>query len=443
MSEQSETQVNDSIIDIVEVLKKFDLDPKDPKILDKIVEHYKDIIGEKTSIKVTFLAAVSRKLPKNIRMHLNNYSTSGAGKSWVTRKVLKPFWHDVEEITKYTEAWFNSAVDDLEGKILLLQEVNKTDEQGKGSTGQMKILLSDEGISYRLMEMSEDGWIPKNKQSNALPVVITTTTKQLNEEDQRRFFILSADESTDQTVAILEHNMNKVSSVKLQKEIQDGYEQIKPLAGLYEDLAKGITGVIIPYAKCLVDILPKNLGMRTNSTKLIQLIQIVAFIHIMNRKMVVTAGNMENRYLLADIEDFNVAFEIAKEIFAYTSTGLSSGSLKLIQLIKDLAIKGQGVSYNVPWPRLQDCIFSSGLPRATFYSHLKPLIEKGYVEQKKIDGSKEHMLILTESAVDEFGEKELKFTDSDLDEWFKSEFDDSVRLINFSDDMHNRQLIHA
>lgn len=329
---------SNSFDDYINELTEYDLNPGSPDILDKAVEHYKDIVREESNIKLIFLAATSRKLPKNLRIHINNYSITGAGKSWVIRKVLRPFWKDVEEITRYTEAWLSRTVDELDGKILLWQEVNKTDEQGKGVTGQIKILLTDEGISYRHMENTSEGWVSKNSHSKALPVVITTTTRQLNGEDSRRFFTLNSDEGDEQTLRIIQHNLKKASSVNFQKEIEEKYEQLEILVNLYEKLAEGITDVIIPYAPYLADMLPKYFQMRTDITKLIQLIKLVAFIHVLNRKVVVLNKDDENKiekYLVADVEDLHKAIDIASKILSQTNSGLSYGSLKVYEFVEE------------------------------------------------------------------------------------------------------------
>ena len=429
---------SNSFDDCINELTEYDLNPCSPDILDKAVEHYKDIVGEESNIKVIFLAATSRKLPKNLRIHINNYSTTGAGKSWVIRKVLRPFWKDVEEITRYTEAWLSRTVDELDGKILLWQEVNKTDEQGKGVTGQIKILLTDEGISYRHMENTSEGWVSKNSHSKALPVVITTTTKQLNGEDSRRFFTLNSDESDEQTLRIMKHNLTKASSVNFQKEIEENYQQLEILINLYEKLAEGITDVKIPYAPYLVDMLPKYFQMRTDITKLIQLIKLVAFIHVLNRKLVVLkkdTQDKEEKYLIADVEDLHEAIDIASKILSQTNSGLSYGSLKVYEFVEEFT-KNDDVHFGSVWPTLQECESGLDMPHSTFHSYLKPLEENGLIEKGKIEGSNEKCLMLTLKNLEKFSLKEFEFTDDNLDEWFKKEFDDCANLVSFKEFVH-------
>ena len=429
---------SNSFDDCINELTEYDLNPGSPDILDKAVEHYKDIVREESNIKLIFLAATSRKLPKNLRIHINNYSITGAGKSWVIRKVLRPFWKDVEEITRYTEAWLSRTVDELDGKILLWQEVNKTDEQGKGVTGQIKILLTDEGISYRHMENTSEGWVSKNSHSKALPVVITTTTKQLNGEDSRRFFTLNSDEGDEQTLRIIQHNLKKASSVNFQKEIEEKYEQLEILVNLYEKLAEGITDVIIPYAPHLDDLLPKYFQMRTDITKLIQLIKLVAFIHIMNRKLVILkkdSQDEEEKYLIADVEDLHEAIDIASKILSQTNSGLSYGSLKVYEFVEEW-IENKNEDFRGEWPTLQECELGLNIPHSTLHSYLKPLEENGLIEKCKIEGSNEKCLMLTLKHPEKFSLKEFEFTDDNLDEWFKKEFDDCANLVNFKEFVH-------
>lgn len=421
-------------MDSLSVLKQFDLDPSDSNILDKIVQHYKDIAGEEYNIKVIFLAALSRRLSKKTRIHLANYSTSGAGKSWVMRKVLKPFREDVEEITKFTEAWLNRSIENFDGKILLWQEINKTDEYGKGSTGQLKILLTDEGISYRFMESKGEGWVPVNKHSSALPVVITTTTRQLNNEDERRFFILNADESDEQTNRIIQQNLAQETSVKLSEQVEQNYEQLKELVRFYNEASKHITDIKIPFANKIFDVIPKYFQMRTDIVKLLQLVRLVAFVHIVNRKIIIKNKNSkQEKYLVAQIEDFNEAMQIASKMFNKAISGLSSGSIQLLEAIRQITIENAEYGYgSIEYPTMKQCKARLNLGPGTFYNYLNPLIEHGYIEKEKSSHSKEYCLKITDSFT-EFEKKELQFTQSEFEQWYANEFGNDALLSDFKE----------
>lgn len=433
-SESHDTKEKESTVDEeFPLLRKIrnDLDPSNPKILDLMVQNHIDVVGEDDNIKLLFLAAVSRKLPKKLRIHIINYGSSGSGKSWTIRRVLKPFWKNVKEVTRYTEAWLNGSADDLDEKILLLQEINKTDEHGNGTTGQIKIMITDEGLSYGKMDHSSGEWVPINKHSEALPVMITTTTRQMNKEDARRFFILNNDESEEQTSNIVKQKLKEASSVRLTKEIQEKYEQLKGLAEFYEKAAIGITGTVVPFAPKLKEMLPKHLEMRTDTAKLIQLIQLVAFIHISNRKFVITKDAKE-KYLVADIEDLKEAICIGSKILNQSNSGLSSKSMEIYEHVKNI-VYNDSDDFSGDYPTQSRCEFDLQIPHSTFLRHLDPLIDGGYIEKANVEGSKEKCLMLTFRSLDKISVDDIEFTDDEFSKWFEREFDENYKIVDARD----------
>jgi len=424
---------NNSIKDLLILLKDSVLDPYNPKVLDDVVSCYKDIVGEESNIKVIFLAALSRKLLKSLRIHIANQSRSGSGKSWITRIVLKPFWRDVITLTKFTESWLNRSGNTLDGKIFFLQELSRRDDDGKVTIGQMRIMLSDEGISYAYVENTGNGFEPRQIQSKALPVMITTTTNQLKNEDARRFFFLSADEGDEQTTKIIRHNLQKSSSLKFQNEIESGYKRLGYLVKLYEKLANEVTDILIPFADKIEDILPQNFHMRTDINKLLQLIKLIAFAHILNRKTVIKKTEYyDEKYLIADVADLGEALEIADKIFTQTNYRMPQGSMTLLETLKNLC-NSREINSDLDLPTIKECINELDIPRSTLYSYLNPLMDNGFVDKIKLEGYKEYHLRLTEKTVDDFSIKQINYSHNDLDEWFKSEFNDGARLVDVNE----------
>lgn len=429
---------------IIKKLKEYDLNPCDLNIFEKIVQHYKDIVGEENNVKLVFLSAISRKLPKNLRIHVVNNSNSGTGKSWIAEKVLKPFWHDVEVITRFTEAWLNRASDELDEKIVLWQEINKQDNKGEGTTGQIKLLLSENGISYRITQNVEGKWIPQEIKSNALPVIITTTTQSINIEDARRFFVIETDESEEQTNRIIQHNLRKASSPKFEAEIANSNEQLEILAGFYDEMAEKIDDILIPFGTKLAENLPKYLQMRTNITRIIQITKLLAFVNVQNRKwLVVNENNMVKNYLVADIEDFNQAMIMLGRTMTKANNDLSQGSMKLLEILQKFQnyeierntpqILLLDVYENIP-PSISDCIKAMNIPRATFYTYLDPLRDKGYVEDVRYPHCKQTFIALTEQHIQEFSIKELEFSENELKEWIENEFGNKASITNFTNE---------
>jgi DNA-binding MarR family transcriptional regulator len=270
--------------------------------------------------------------------------------------------------------------------------------------------------------------------------MITTTTQSINKEDARRFFVIGTDESEEQTIKIIQHNLRKASSPKFEAEIGNSDEQLELLAGFYEEMAEKVTDILIPFGSKLSEILPKYLQMRTNITRIIQITKLMAFVNLQNRKWLVTnEDNVIKNYLVADIDDFNQAIKMMDKIMTESNSDLSQGSLKLLEVLqkfqkyeieKNTPVELLLSDYtNIP-PSISDCIKAMNIPRATFYTYLDPLRDKGYVEDVKYPNCKQTFLALTEQHVKEFSINELEFSENELKEWIENEFGNNTTITN-------------
>ena len=84
---------------------KFDL--LDPNLLDKIADSFNEkIIGETNNKKILFLACMSKDLPQENRISAMISSSSSAGKSNITNRILDAFSDDVIEYTQFTDSFY-------------------------------------------------------------------------------------------------------------------------------------------------------------------------------------------------------------------------------------------------------------------------------------------------------------------------------------------------
>ena len=164
----------------------------DPNILEKIVSCYRSkIIGEENNIKLLWCACLSKDLPKEFRSSIIITSQSSAGKSTLVNNVLQPFEDDVLDYTDFTEAFLKRAIDDLNGKIFKVEQMERTNDKKQISMFTFKFLLSEGKIKVGLIDKNDKGKNePKIHEVRGIPVYISTLTSyNIDPETQNRTFL--------------------------------------------------------------------------------------------------------------------------------------------------------------------------------------------------------------------------------------------------------------
>ena len=111
---------------------KFDL--QDPNLLDKIADSFNEkIIGETNNKKILFLACLSKDLPSDYRISAMISSSSSAGKSNITNRILDAFSDDVIEYTQFTDSFYMRKLGNssLDGKIIKIEQMEKENKEGQ------------------------------------------------------------------------------------------------------------------------------------------------------------------------------------------------------------------------------------------------------------------------------------------------------------------------
>jgi hypothetical protein len=174
---------------------------QDPKLLFKMGQKVAElgIVGEDSNRLVLALAGIGRTLPEPASVMVKGSSSSG--KSQLLRSVLELFPPDcvVERAGLSGKALVNRR-DSLRAKILHLLEYRC----GKDSQLLLRLLQSDQKISHEYTTISGARRGTQTAERDGSPVVLTTTTDpKVFEDDETRFLSVWADESADQTKAIL------------------------------------------------------------------------------------------------------------------------------------------------------------------------------------------------------------------------------------------------
>jgi hypothetical protein len=176
---------------------------RDPRLLDRVLEDFErcGAVGEETNKKVSYLAAVSRLLPKPLAVVVQ--SSSSAGKSSLMEAVLDfmPEEHRESYTAMTGQALFYMGQKNLKHKILAIAE-----QQGAEAASYPLKLLQSEG-KLNIASTGKDPVSGKHVTHEYVvegPVMIflTTTAHDVDEELMNRCLVLTVNEDREQTRAI-------------------------------------------------------------------------------------------------------------------------------------------------------------------------------------------------------------------------------------------------
>ena len=421
---------------------KFDV--KDPNILSKIAIGYSaKIIGEENNIKFLFCACISKDLPRDYRLSVIITSQSSSGKSNLVNSILEPFKDDVIDYTDYTPAFLKRQEMNMDGKILKLEQMEKTNEKKQVSLSNLKFLLSEGVLRVGLVERNEKGKnTPQTLQVNEIPVFISTSTNfNIDPESLNRTFLMEVDESEPQTKKIVSYTFKKYKTLKINDAWPKDLEELKKIVKMYKGLAHQITDVIIPFDQKLMDRIPTvNLTIRRDLTKILNLTAVIAFIHASNRIRVEDNdgkdfltdqfGNSEKRYtyaLIAEPSDFKEALAIAGTTIKQTLNKLNKSAMEIYEKIIRACREKQFENETL------DELQTSGVEGVTVKEVavklkrsdnrtrelMNQLWSAGYLNREK--KSKEYAYFPTEKKFEEIKTDDIEFTKEELEQWAKEQ----------------------
>jgi DNA-binding MarR family transcriptional regulator len=280
----------------------------------------KVIAGEKSLIKVAYLAGTSRLFDK--AMHIAVKGTSAGGKSQLRDVVVNHFppeW--VIKFTTLSEKALLYVRDDFQHKILSMGEAAGVEEQ-KLQNYLMRELMSEGRLRY-LVPMKVDGEIKTIviEKNGPVALFVTTTRNALHPENETRMMSLEIDDSEEQTRAVLE----KVAELEGLNQPLDS-ESFKQWHDYQRWLAVGEVRVVIPFALALVRaIRPTNsVRLRRDVRQLLLAIKAHALLHREHR------GRNADGFIVATIEDdYRIVRRLMSDLLS------TAAELKVPQTITD------------------------------------------------------------------------------------------------------------
>ena len=409
----------------------------DENLLDTMSRKYmKTIVGEQKNVKTALCCALSKDLPKQYRFSLIILNQSSTGKSYFINNILEPFRElgDVIDFTDFSEAYLKRKFDNVNGKIIKLEQLERRNESGQLSFNRIKHLLSEGVLKFGNVDNDDKGQrTPKEFEIRGIPIIMTTATdSNIDPETENRFLMMELDESQNQTEKIVKYTLDKYS--KLNEDLE-WKKEVKELTKIFDDLKKVshiIEGVVIPFADKIEDMLPKNLTIRRDLGKILNLTCVIAFIHYRNRDrlrnkkpehlLVSLYGATEEirkGIIIAKPEDLQQAIEIAGTSIKQTINKTTAKTMEIFQLMKKLfnekGLDDQGITVN-------ELIIKYGMAENTLRGHLRTLKENGFIMRD--ESTKEYKYYPLEKKFSDFKITNLQFTEEEYKTWIEKTLKD-------------------
>ncbi len=310
---------------------------KDPHLLQRIQKDISEaggIVGEEINIKFLYLAATSRLMEVPINVII--FAQSSTGKSYLVNIIAEFIPPEGKLILSSVSARALEYVneEDIQHKFLLIQELDGADE----IMPTLRVLQS-EGRLARLVTIQD----PQTNKMKAdvdekdvyCATVVTTTAGDVYDENSTRIFEMYLDESVKQTKEIVSFNLKKASLEYLSDSPKR--EQVKKLHHNVQRLLERIE-VSIPYAH-LLQFPADTIRNRRDSARFVQFIKVIAFLHQKQRQIKETNDGI--KYIVADLQDYKLSYEIGLKVLRRTLDELSDRSRKVLKVIMDYVnIKG-------------------------------------------------------------------------------------------------------
>jgi hypothetical protein len=303
----------------------------DPRLLDRVLEDFEECgaVGEEINKKVSYLAAVSRLLPKPLAVVVQ--SSSSAGKSSLMEAVLDfiPEEHRESYTAMTGQALFYMGQKNLKHKILAIAE-----QQGAEAASYPLKLLQSEG-KLNIASTGKDPVSGKHvtheyEVEGPVMIFLTTTQHDVDEELMNRCLVLAVNEDREQTRAI--HQKQRESQTLEGLKARKRQSRIVRLHRNAQRLLRPIP-VVIEHLKGQVfpDAMTRT---RRDHMKFLTLIQAAALLHQHQREIKTTTEDGEAfEYIEATEADVKLAWELANHVLIRSLDDVQAQTRRLLLLI--------------------------------------------------------------------------------------------------------------
>ncbi|MDP8260016.1 MAG: hypothetical protein P9L96_03310 [Candidatus Gygaella obscura] len=337
---------------------------KQPNLMGAIKEaiNYLGVVGEELLSLLLYLIFTSRKLDSPISAALKGNSSTG--KSHVVLKIAGLMPDSDVKIFSYVSAkalqYFG--INDLSHKILIILEY----AGGENSEYNIRIILSEKKLTIAVPIKDEHTGEYKTHTKTVkgpLTYVFTTTRESTHPENETRFYSVYMDESIKQNENVIEYKKAKYDPEQVGKYgLSD--KKIKMLQLCQHLLQK--SRVLIPFVKYIYFPATRP-RMRRDVERFLALIEISALLHQYQRDVEVVN---DEEYLLADIKDYKIAYELAKDLIIGSVYNIPPRSRELLSVCK--AMKDNFTR--------SELAAKTGWSRDDIRKHMNRLTREGYIQ---------------------------------------------------------------
>ncbi len=309
---------------------------KSPDLLDRITADFEacGIVGERTTLLVGYIAAVSRKLETPLGLLIQ--SSTAAGKTAIMDAILSLMPpEDVVKLSAMTgQALFYLDDVDLRHKILAIAEEAGCEKADYA----IKLLISDGKLSIAsTMKDAKTGNLIARQKEKPGPTMYmsSTTAHEVNEEKANRLLTLTVNEDRDQTRRI--HELQRESQTlpgllrrqareTIRRRHQNAQRLLRPFhVAMPEDLANRLR-------------FPDTcLRMRRDHMKYLTMIHAIALLHQHQRPWKqITANGEAVTFIEVTPEDIALANRLADEVLGRSLDEMAPQTRRFLELIDEM-----------------------------------------------------------------------------------------------------------
>ena len=326
------------------------------------------IAGEEINRSMLYMVFTSRKLLKPLSIIVKG--DSSGGKSYLIGQALKLF--PDEDVKNFTEisakSLFYMPENSLANKILVIFERHGSE----ASDYSIRSLQSENQLQIAVTirdPLTNELKTTERTVKGPVSFVESTTKLSIHPENETRSFDLYIDESEEQTKKIF--NTQNLIYLPDNGMLNDETKEIIWKHKTMQRLLKPVK-VIIDYVD-QIKFPTSQLRLRRDRLKFLSLIECFAFLYQYQRerKMI---NNQE--YILADIKDYEMAYNLAEKIMADTLSVIHQKSRELLNYIKVILKRKGKNSFTV-----SDLENETNWNSLKVRRYLKQLMNEEYIER--------------------------------------------------------------
>ncbi len=345
-----------------------------PEILNlfKVATERIGHVGEDINKQYLYLAMTSRLLDKPVSTVVKGESS--AGKSYLVDTVAQFFpREEIYQFTRVTANVLYYSEKSFSHKMLIIMERAGSEDSDYTirsfiSEGKLRISCTvKDPETGELKEMDKEVEGP-------IGYIETTTQAAIHNENQTRVFDIFIDEGEAQTCQILEAERRRAVGGTITNNEKERI--LQPFIHA-QSLLKPFK-VIIPYAG-KIQFPTKKVRVRRDFKRFLALIEASALLHQQQRQ---TKERDGETYLIAELADYAIAYEIAQVVLSQTLKDISPGAERMAKVAQDLFAK---MAQNKKPKVLTRKDFYRYLPemgRSTIDRYLEELVMVGVLEQE-------------------------------------------------------------